>query len=72
VTEPAVKTTTVSRAFWYNSDNGEIRARVSDQGATAATIDLYNAVNGTSITGMADTKDLNIVGEGSGSFDLGG
>jgi prepilin-type N-terminal cleavage/methylation domain-containing protein len=72
VTEPAVKTTTVSRAFWYNSDNGEFRARVSEQGSVSATVDLYNAVNGTSITGTADTKDVNIVGVGKGSFDLGG
>jgi general secretion pathway protein G len=72
VTEPSIKTVSGKAAFWYNPDNGEFRARVSDQGSISLTVDLYNAVNGTSITGTADTKDVNIVGVGKGSFDLGG
>ncbi len=64
VTEPVEKTTTASRAFWYNSDNGEFRARVADLGSALATVELYNAVNGTSITSYSDTVDTETVGVG--------
>jgi prepilin-type N-terminal cleavage/methylation domain-containing protein len=35
----------VAGAFWYNRDNGIVRARVADQGSTSATTDAYNRVN---------------------------
>lgn len=34
-------------AYWYNSEEGIVRARVSWQGDSEATILLYNAVNNT-------------------------
>ncbi len=70
VTEPAVKTTTISRAFWYNSDNGEFRARVADQGQVEETLALYNAVNGTNLLAVADTKGADNVGEGDSEFSV--
>lgn len=71
VTEPAIKTLGSGKAaYWYNRDNGEVRARVLDLGNAFQTLGLYNAVNGTSLTSIAQTKG----GEGSASvsFELGG
>ena len=39
--------TGVAGAFWYNPAEGVFRARVADQGSSAATLDLYNEVNGS-------------------------
>lgn len=63
VTEPTTKAVGADTAFWYNTDNGEFRARVTSQGTNARTIALYNAVNGTSVTAITETKDPDIVGE---------
>lgn len=74
VSEPTIKTLGSGKAaFWYNRDNGEIRARVPDLGNASATLALYNAVNGTSLTAIADTK-TNIVKAVSDQIavDLGG
>lgn len=35
----------VPGAFWYNSSEGAFRARVADQGSSAATLGFYNYVN---------------------------
>ncbi len=35
----------VAGAYWYNAANGTFRARVSDQGSSAATLAFYNRVN---------------------------
>ncbi len=37
-------------AYWYNSDNGMIRARVLDQGSPEATLEFYNEVNESSLS----------------------
>ncbi len=52
----------VAGAFWYNSFNGIVRARVSDQGTEALTVIYYNEVNKTNISGMG-----NYGGGGGGS-----
>jgi prepilin-type N-terminal cleavage/methylation domain-containing protein len=62
-TEPAIKTVEGRKAFWYNKDNGEFRARVPDQGSDALTLALYNLVNATSLTDLSATKDPNTVGQ---------
>ncbi len=54
--------TGVAGAYWYNTQNGIVRARVSDQGTEALTADFYNEVNGTDITSMG-----NYGGGGGGS-----
>ena len=36
-------------AFWYNAADGVVRARVTWQGSTGATCDLYNRVNRSSV-----------------------
>ncbi|MCC6790241.1 MAG: prepilin-type N-terminal cleavage/methylation domain-containing protein [Thermomicrobiales bacterium] len=59
-------------AFWYNKSRGVVRARVSPQGTTAATLALYNLINGTSEVALGSD-----VGGGSGGAtvepgDLGG
>lgn len=38
----------VGGAYWYNSAEGVVRARVADQGSSSATLAHYNAVNGSS------------------------
>jgi len=63
VTEPTTKTVAADAAFWYNTDNGAFRARVAGQGSGLRTLALYNEVNGTSVTGITETKDPDIVGE---------
>jgi prepilin-type N-terminal cleavage/methylation domain-containing protein len=35
-------------AFWYNPTEGVFRARVTDQGSTAKTLEIYNRVNESS------------------------
>lgn len=73
VTEPGIKTIETKKAFWYNKDNGEFRARVANQGTNARTLALYNTVNGTSLTNVNETTDPNIVGEKAElSFEIGG
>ncbi len=56
VTEPTVKVVGGGKAaYWYNRDNGQVRARVADMGSASATIALYNAVNGTRVTALNQT-----------------
>ena len=50
----------VGGAYWYNPLNGSFRARVTDQGSAAATIDFYNRVN------SSDETDLGNYGGGGG------
>lgn len=50
----------VGGAFWYNPAEGVIRARVADQGTSAATLDAYNAVN------QCNENDLGNYGGGGG------
>ena len=38
--------------YWYNPANGAFRARVPQQSTDQETIDLYNRVNGTSVTSL--------------------
>lgn len=38
--------------FWYNPVNGALRARVPLQVSDADTLDLYNRVNGTTLTDL--------------------
>ncbi len=47
-------TASVAGAYWYNTQNGIVRARVSDQGTEALTVDFYNEVNGTNISSMGN------------------
>jgi prepilin-type N-terminal cleavage/methylation domain-containing protein len=35
----------VGGAFWYNRATGAVRARVADEGSSAATMEAYNKVN---------------------------
>ncbi len=49
-------------AYWYNTANGRIRARVSDQGTEAETLAMYNRVNQSSVTTLG-----NYGGGGGGS-----
>jgi prepilin-type N-terminal cleavage/methylation domain-containing protein len=51
----------VAGAYWYNSAEGKFHARVIDQGTAAATLDLYNLVNGS------NEVDLGNYGGGGGS-----
>ncbi len=53
---PGTKTIHSAGAFWYNLDNGVIRARVTACATTTETIALYNAVNGTRITSLSQTN----------------
>ena len=56
ITHPLQKVlkTGVGGAFWYNSANGAIRARVTDQGSSTATIDAYNLVNDSSESNLGN------------------
>ena len=74
VTEPTAKTLGGgARPYWYNRDNGEVRARVPDLGHASATVSLYNAVNGTNLTAMSETKFNLVVDETETiTVDLGG
>ena len=54
--------TGVAGAYWYNTSNGVVRARVADQGSAAATLDLYNRVNHSNESGLG-----NYGGGGGGS-----
>ena len=40
--------------YWYNSANGEIRARVGVIGTEAETLVFYNASNGTTVTALGN------------------
>lgn len=40
-----VLTASMPGAFWYDPKTGIVRARVSDQGSSSATLDFYNRVN---------------------------
>ena len=44
----------VGGAFWYNSTEGVVRARVADQGTSASTIKFYNEVNESSETALGN------------------
>ncbi|GAB4384348.1 MAG: hypothetical protein Kow0022_06650 [Phycisphaerales bacterium] len=66
VTDPAVKTLGAGApAFWYNSDNGQVRARVPNQGSASATLALYNAVNGTALSTTGASVGSTVVGGGA-------
>ena len=41
-------------AYWYNPQNGIVRARVTDQGSSAATLQLYNDVNQSAETDLGN------------------
>ncbi len=70
-THPADKTITPSSAgaYWYNSANGNFRARVRDQGSAAATLELYNRVNQSALTNLSETGRS---GSESGGAEEGG
>ena len=54
-TDPTSKVLFGSLApYWYNSQNGEVRARVGVVGTAAETLAFYNAVNGTSATSLGN------------------
>ena len=53
---PGTKTLHSAGAFWYNRDNGVIRARVTAGADDNETIATYNAVNGTRITALSQTN----------------
>jgi len=44
-------------AYWYNPDNGIVRARVTPQETVSDTLALYNEVNNTAVTAMAQTTE---------------
>ena len=71
VTEPSIKTVEGRIAYWYNRDNGEFRARVPTRGSSAATLALYNLVNGTQLTSLSDTAKP-VGSGGSIEIELGG
>lgn len=48
-------------AYWYNVAEGTFRARVTDQGSEAATLEAYNQINGSNET------DLGNYGGGGGA-----
>jgi general secretion pathway protein G len=52
---PADKVTSTNGSFWYNRQNGIIRARVSAGSDDAATIARYNAVNACNVTALDQT-----------------
>jgi len=41
--------------IWYNNMNGSVRFCVAQQSTVAATIELYNEVNGTNVTSIGQT-----------------
>ena len=43
-------------SIWYNPDNGQVRFRVPEQETGLETIELFNKVNGTSITSLNQTS----------------
>lgn len=43
-------------AFWYNTANGIVRARVEAQASNSETIALYNRVNRANVTKLNQTK----------------
>ncbi|MCP4249757.1 MAG: prepilin-type N-terminal cleavage/methylation domain-containing protein [bacterium] len=51
----------VGGAYWYNPAGGVLRARVTDMGSAAATLDFYNLVN------RSNESDLGNYGGGGGS-----
>lgn len=53
---PGTKTIDAAGAFWYNKDNGIVRARVTAGADDAATIATYNAANATAITTIGQTN----------------
>ncbi|GJM24237.1 MAG: hypothetical protein DHS20C16_06520 [Phycisphaerae bacterium] len=44
----------VGGAYWYNSIEGAIRARVADQGTSASTLTFYNEVNESNETALGN------------------
>lgn len=44
-------------AYWYNSTNGIVRARVAKQKTKSETLALYNEVNNTAATTMSQTTE---------------
>ncbi len=68
IRHPALKVIAagVAGAYWYNSNTGDVRARVADMGSSAATIDFYNLVNWSNETLLGN------YGGGGGSGGGGG
>jgi len=54
---PTAKRINPGGSFWYNPDNGRFRARVDGSGTNAETIELYNLVNGSNLTGLNQTAE---------------
>jgi len=44
-------------AFWYNPNNGVVRARVPRQVSDRLTLELYNTVNHTALSLLPDDRD---------------
>lgn len=66
-THPTVKTT-AGPGWWYNPANGTVRARVAAQDSAAATLELYNLVNGTQVGALNQTADTgNVTAQGGGN-----
>jgi prepilin-type N-terminal cleavage/methylation domain-containing protein len=42
-------------AYWYNPNNGAVRARVPEQRTNAVTLAAYNYVNNAKLTSLSDT-----------------
>jgi prepilin-type N-terminal cleavage/methylation domain-containing protein len=53
---PAVKQFSAMPAYWYNSNNGVVRARVP-AGTQKQVVDAYNLYNGTKVTTYNQTHD---------------
>lgn len=51
-------------AYWYNPANGVIRARVGASVTDASAIDLYNRVNGSSVTALFESTRMRATGAG--------
>ncbi len=56
VTHPAYKVlkSGVTGAYWYNTANGIVRARVTDQGTSADTLAMYNKINQCNETALGN------------------
>lgn len=56
--------------FWYNPANGVVRARVPRAVSDAATLRLYNAVNGTNLTSLLpDTSRRRLIADDAEGHD---
>lgn len=62
--DPVVKhtSTPATAMFWYNPTSGAFRSRVPTQGSDAATLALYNKVNGTTLTNLSTVQGGGVSG----------